>query len=134
MTPAALPTAPRGKAMTDNKPMTDEELLQIIKQAADEGWTELDLSFKGLTRLPPEIGELTSLRKLAIEDNFLTELPMEIGKLTKLISLSISGNQLTSLPSTIVSLVNLETIKLSHNSLSTLPTNMNSLTKLNLFF
>jgi hypothetical protein len=31
--------------------MTHEELLALIDQAADEGWTELDLSGQGLTQL-----------------------------------------------------------------------------------
>ena len=38
--------------------MTQDELLQLIDQAAEEGWPELDLSGKGLTELPPEIGKL----------------------------------------------------------------------------
>lgn len=39
--------------------MTQDELLVLIDQAADEGWTELDLTGKGLTELLPEIGMLT---------------------------------------------------------------------------
>jgi hypothetical protein len=35
--------------------MTDEELLQLIEQAARNRVTRLDLSFKKLTTLPPEI-------------------------------------------------------------------------------
>jgi hypothetical protein len=37
--------------------MHQDELLRIIDQAADECWTTLDLSNKGLTELPPEIRE-----------------------------------------------------------------------------
>jgi Leucine-rich repeat (LRR) protein len=37
--------------------MDKQELLRIIEQAANEGWTSLDLSNKGLTELPPEIGK-----------------------------------------------------------------------------
>jgi hypothetical protein len=32
--------------------MDKQELLRIIDQAAEEGWTSLDLSNKGLTELP----------------------------------------------------------------------------------
>ncbi|MEL6353115.1 MAG: hypothetical protein AAFR58_15380, partial [Cyanobacteria bacterium J06627_28] len=46
--------------------MTQDELLALIDQAAEEGWTELDLSGKGLTMLPPEIGKLTQLEKLIL--------------------------------------------------------------------
>ncbi|MDA0268119.1 MAG: hypothetical protein O3A14_14470 [Cyanobacteria bacterium] len=41
--------------------MTQEELLRLIDQAAEEGWTELDLAGQNLTELPPEIGKLTQL-------------------------------------------------------------------------
>ena len=46
--------------------MTPEELRLLIDQAADEGWTELDLSGKNLTELPPEIGKLTQLETLIL--------------------------------------------------------------------
>ncbi|MCC5641538.1 hypothetical protein LC607_00910 [Nostoc sp. CHAB 5824] len=44
--------------------MTNEELLEIIEQAAKDKVTELDLSSKGLTTLPQEIGKLTNLQIL----------------------------------------------------------------------
>ena len=44
--------------------MTDEELLKKIRGEKAIGATELDLSNKGLTTLPPEIGQLTSLTRL----------------------------------------------------------------------
>jgi hypothetical protein len=42
----------------EQKPMTREELLAIIEQARRENWEVLDLSSKGITELPPEIGQL----------------------------------------------------------------------------
>ncbi|MEO1148048.1 MAG: hypothetical protein AAFY26_20905 [Cyanobacteria bacterium J06638_22] len=47
-------------------PLTQTELLNLIDQAAAEGWTELDLSGKGLTELPQEIGKLTQLKTLIL--------------------------------------------------------------------
>ncbi|WP_181154344.1 hypothetical protein [Nostoc sp. 'Peltigera membranacea cyanobiont' N6] len=43
--------------------MTNEELLQIIEQAARDKVTKLDLSYKGLTILPPKFVQLTNLLK-----------------------------------------------------------------------
>lgn len=45
--------------------MTRDELLALIDQAEREEWTELDLSNKGLTELPPEIGRFVG-RGLAV--------------------------------------------------------------------
>jgi len=50
----------------EQKPMTRAELLAIIEQARRENWEELDLRSKGITELPPEIGQLKKLKKLAL--------------------------------------------------------------------
>ena len=73
--------------------MTQDELLQLIDQAAAEGWTELDLSGQELTELPPEIGKLTQLEVLILAKetddeyigNEITSLPAEIGQLKNLL-------------------------------------------------
>jgi len=44
--------------------MERDALLQLIDQAADEGWKELDLAGMGLTELPEEIGKLGQLESL----------------------------------------------------------------------
>ncbi|MDZ8083250.1 MAG: leucine-rich repeat domain-containing protein, partial [Nostoc sp. DcaGUA01] len=62
--------------------MTNEELLQIIEQAAKDKVTQLDLSGKGLTALPAEIGQLSKLQTLDLRRNQLSSLPGEIGQLT----------------------------------------------------
>jgi|GEM_PF-2458273 len=65
----------------------------------------LNLSFKRLTELSPDIGKFTSLEVLDLSDNRLTSLPAEIGNLINLRMLDISGNrQLTSLPKEIENL------------------------------
>src|SRR5713101_8333028 len=111
----------RGRTMTDKEKMTDEELLQIIKQAAEEQWTELDLSGKGLASLPAEIGKLTRLVKLHLRENQLTTLPPELGLLTNLQSLNLNYNHLSSLPPEIGRLTRLKRLDIFHNRLRALP-------------
>lgn len=90
----------------------------------------LDISFNQLTTLPPEIGKLTNLTQLNLFDGQLMTLPLEIGKLTNLISLFISRNRLTTLPSEIGKLTNLTTLLLSRNQLTSLPSDIGKLTNL----
>jgi internalin A len=95
--------------------MTEAELLALIDRAAEEGWTELDLSGQNLTALPPEIGKLTQLESLilgkvekwnwvdnkavpTLVTNQLTTLPPELASLTRLKKLNLSGNPLAGSP------------------------------------
>ncbi|MHC5831045.1 MAG: leucine-rich repeat domain-containing protein, partial [Nostoc sp.] len=55
--------------------MTNEELLQIIEKAAREKETVLDLSNNQLSSLPPEIRQLSNLKKLSLHNNQLSSLP-----------------------------------------------------------
>jgi Leucine-rich repeat (LRR) protein len=71
--------------------------------------------------LPEEIGNLTNLRHLDIEENHLEKLPKSIGKLKKLKYLSVSENQLEILPLEICNLTNLQELYLSKNKLTSLP-------------
>ncbi|MBD2392382.1 leucine-rich repeat domain-containing protein, partial [Aphanizomenon flos-aquae] len=69
--------------------MTEAELIQIIKQAAKDEVTELDLSNNQISSLPPEIVQLTNLQSLDISFNQISSLPPEIGQLTNLQFLDI---------------------------------------------
>ncbi len=69
--------------------MNQQELRELIDEAAVEGWTELDLSDQELTKLPPQIGQLSSLTSLDLSGNKLTAVPPEIGQLTNLASLNL---------------------------------------------
>ncbi|TYQ28212.1 COR domain-containing protein [Pseudanabaena sp. UWO310] len=97
--------------------MTDAELLAIIAQAEREGWTELDLSGKGLTEIPEKIGNLTNLTTLFLYANRIEKIPESIGNLTNLTTLSLSGNQIKEIPDTISNLSKLTTIFLYSNQI-----------------
>src|SRR6266436_3995604 len=90
----------------------------------------LDLSDRGLTSLPPEIGRLTALQWLKLYGNQLTSVPPEIGRLTVLKYLDLYGNQLTSLPQEIGPLAELQWLSLHGNQLTSLPPEIGRLTAL----
>nr|MDZ8046469.1 COR domain-containing protein [Nostoc sp. DedQUE02] len=110
--------------------MTNEELLQIIEQAAKKKATELNLSSNQLSSLPPEICQLTNLTELSLANNQLSSLPPEFKQLSNLTWLSLSYNQLSSLPPEICQLTNLTELSLAKNQLSSLPTEMCQVAKM----
>lgn len=73
--------------------------------------------------LPPELGNLTNLQCLWLEDNQLTGLiPPEIGNLSQLEELWLNSNILTgSIPSAFRYLSNLTKLDLSSNQLTSIP-------------
>ena len=110
--------------------MTQEELLQKIKQAKEENFTHLSLDENQLSELPKEISELTNLIYLSLDENQLSELPKEISELTNLTTLNLYNNQLSELPKEISELTNLTTLNLDSNELSELPKEISELTGL----
>ena len=102
----------------------------IIKIALRYRQEGLKLKFKQLTTLPPEIGQLTGLRRLDLSDTQLTALPPEIGQLTGLQTLDLSHTQLTMLPPEIGRLTGLQTLDLSNTRLTALPPEIGQLTGL----
>ncbi|MBE9113634.1 GTPase [Nodosilinea sp. LEGE 07298] len=120
--------------------MPQDELLRLIKQAAEEGWKTLDLSGKNLIELPSEIGGLTQLETLILGKrkkcwgefvgNQLKTLPAEIGKLVNLKTLLVEGNQIESLPVEIGQLRQLRILLFGGNQLTQLPKAFEQLTEL----
>ncbi|MCI0697266.1 ADP-ribosylation factor-like protein [candidate division KSB1 bacterium] len=126
-------------AKDEQKPMTREELLAIIEQARRENWEGLDLRSKGITELPPEIGQLKKLKRLDLGnewntpdelDNKLTQLPEEIGQLNSLQTLDLTYVRLTALPESVGQLKSLKTLDLTSNELTALPESIGLLTDL----
>ncbi len=82
---------------------------------------ELYLDERQLTIIPPEIGQLGSLRLLELGLNDLSSLPPEIGQLGSLRALGLTGNDLSSPPPEIWQLSSLEILKLGGNDLNIPP-------------
>jgi Leucine-rich repeat (LRR) protein len=73
-----------------------------------------------LTQLPPEIGHLTSLVELNLDENKLTQLPREIGQLCSLQILNFNQNELNDLPDEIY-LLPLKMFGIDDNPLEAIP-------------
>jgi Leucine-rich repeat (LRR) protein/GTPase SAR1 family protein len=100
--------------------MYPEELLRIIEKAAREKATELNLSGKYLSQLPPEIGQLANIQKLDLSRNKLKQLPLEICQIFSLRDLNLSFNKLSQLSFEFSYLANIQKFDLSGNQLSQL--------------
>lgn len=90
----------------------------------------IDFGKTGITQLPEQIGQLTALTALTINDNDLTSIPKEIFSLTQLKILEIQNNNLLSLPSGLGSLVHLSELDLRNNQLKELPAEIGQLQSL----
>lgn len=94
----------------------------------------LSLGGSKLTSLPPEIGNLPSLTKLRLNHNRLTSFTPEISNLPSLDWLELSDNQLTSLPPEIGDFSSLTYLRLDDNQLTSLPPEIGNLTSLSYFY
>ena len=90
----------------------------------------LDLEGLGLTTLPPELAQLTSLTALNLGHNQLTALPATFTDLAELQVLHVQGNQFAGLPAQLSRLPNLRTLNASNNSIKGMLTSFPQLTEL----
>ena len=68
--------------------MEDYSSAELKRYVKDEGGVViLDLSRKGLSRLPDAVTELTEVEEFKLNNNDLTELPTSINKLKNLVGL-----------------------------------------------
>ena len=107
-----------------------DKALKKIEACRRKGGTMLNLVGLGLTRVPPEIGQLTALTELQLSNNQLTTLPPQLGKFTALTVLDVGNNQLTTLPAELGKLTTLTRLSFSRNQLTTLPPELGRLTAL----
>jgi internalin A len=112
--------------------MTDLELLVVIKKAARENVTHLNLSWKNIKTIPPEIAQCNDLRTLFLWGNQIRIIPEEIARLKNLQVLFMDNNQISFIPDVIAQLSNLQTLNLDNNQISNIPEAISQLTKLQL--
>ena len=118
------------QAMTPEQQQAYENALEKIEDCRYRRATLLEIKATALSRLPPEIGQLTALTYLYLEDNQLSALPLEIGQLKALTIFYVNGNQLSVLPPKIGQLTQLATLFLNDNQLHALPPEIGQLTEL----
>jgi Leucine-rich repeat (LRR) protein len=98
--------------------------------------SRLDLSFKGLTKLPEEIGSLESLTELNLSNNNLKQLPKGFRDMKALRSLNLGYNRFTTIPDVIFEMQQLEVLNMQANLIKNLPSSIGklaNLSTLNLF-
>lgn len=105
----------------------------LIKELPDElttmNWvTSLELSsLYDLKALPDNIGDMTALKSLDIENCGIEELPDSICDLEKLETLNLSGCPLSRLPDNIGNLKNLKRLDISDTNIKELPESIREL-------
>jgi internalin A len=104
--------------------LAKQHLLHAIRDALASGAPQLDLSYRELTELPPEIGKLEHVVSLDLCGNDLVALPPEIGRLKQLTQLDVRHNRLVALPPEIGALEALASLDLRGNQLTSLPLQM----------
>jgi len=89
--------------------------LHIAKQTHD-----LNLKKLGLSTIPTEILNMSSLTSLNLEANRITAISEKVGNLYNLRTLSLRGNRLKMVPESFISLTDLVEIDISQNELNVL--------------
>lgn len=115
-----------------------KDLKIILPPTIEElpGVTKLDLSYRGINKLPKFISCLTNLSELNLSYNNLTALPSEIKNFKDLTLLDLGYNRLTELPSSIFHYQKLEVLNVEANNLRKIPAeieHLKALRDLNLF-
>jgi hypothetical protein len=93
--------------------------------------SKLDLSFKGINKIPGFITSLSGLKELNLSFNYLNKLPKEIKELKNLRVLDLGYNRFTEVPSVIFDITNLEVLNFEANMLKKIPAHIAHLKELN---
>lgn len=129
-TPVASST--NSDTTTPNATILDLSNKGLTKVTADiynkTATTDLLLSNNSIKTLPSEMGRMTNLRVLKINNNILEgSLIGEVRQMSKLETLDVSNNNMTGMPAEIGQLSNLETLNYSNNKITGLPNELSNL-------
>lgn len=109
----------------------DGEAETIAEEIVAERGIMLDLSNRGLFKVPEYVFERTDIETLDLSDNNLTgALQAEVRHLKNLRTLDLSGNKFTGVPAEVGQLEKLEVLDLSDNMLTGLPYELGNLRNL----
>lgn len=120
--------------MTPEQQQAYDTALERIEACRVSQSTRLDLEELGLTRLPPQLFELTNLTALYSSDNKLIDLPPQIGQLKALTHLFLNSNHISDLPPQIGQLKALTYLLIDSNQLCDLPPEIGQLTALKVMY
>jgi Leucine-rich repeat (LRR) protein len=107
-----------------------EDYSAKIYAHGSENVTFYGLRSSRLIAVPANIGKLTAMQYLYLQNNSLSTLPPEVVQLKALKHLNLAYNNLTTLPSEVGQLTALDDLNLRNNNLSTLPPELGRLTVL----
>ncbi|XP_034427354.1 leucine-rich repeat-containing protein 18 [Hippoglossus hippoglossus] len=112
----------KGKSVTLKMAQQGQEMILSDK------W-RLNLSFKGITRVPKEILKVYGRDEVNLSRNLIRKLP-DLSGMPNITVLDLHSNNLEQLPVTICHLENLEVLNLCNNRLTELPSELGLLKKL----
>jgi internalin A len=112
----------------------DNTVLTLLRKAATNKSEYLDLSGKSLTAAPPELWQLSFLKRLNLGNNRIKDLPAQIGQLQNLTRLDLNSNELSGLPPQLMELKGLTALDLRSNRFTKLPDVLARLASLEIVF
>lgn len=120
--------------ITDDNENTEEAVADsdaIEEDVQVSSSKTIDLSGKGLEKIPSYVFDKTNTEELNVSDNSLTgSIQGEIRHLSKLKVLNLSDNKMTGVPAEVGQLQYLEILDLSNNELTGLPNELANLKNL----
>lgn len=82
---------------------------------------KIDMDYSGITSLPEDIGNVTTLQSITAQESKITKLPDSFTKLVDLRTFNFYNSQLTSLPEDMGCLISLKSINITYCKINKLP-------------